>query len=303
MNARTAQTLLRCYRPGKAADSRVEKAAKFAQEDPELSKALSEQTAFDQQIVDAIHFIKPPEDLRKKLNDLGVKAGAEKGGLRKQMINPAVLTAVLGVLVILGIVVFFVMDRMEKFPGRDEVEGMLTAAGKMSPSELERVSMKTGELGDWFFARGYEGYEAPPDLAALQSIGARAFLYKGQKMAQMAIGDGDGLRCLVFEFHASEFGVQLPQEGDWKVLVQDEWAGAVRQHADHCFLVVFKGTKAEMQDFVQNLKNPPAADAGPAGGAPPPETTPVPGRTPSPESAPASSPGATPSPAPSTDSK
>ncbi|HEY3900976.1 MAG TPA: hypothetical protein VGM54_20360 [Chthoniobacter sp.] len=294
MNFRTAQTLLRCYRPGKAADSRVDKAVKFAQEDPELSKMLNEQTAFDEQIVEAIHFIKPPDDLRKKLSDLGVKPGAEKG-LRKQIINPAVITAILGVLVILGIAVFFVMDHIEKFPGREAVEGMMSAAVKMSPSELEAVSMSTGQLGDWFYVRGYDGFEAPPDLAALQTVGARAFRMNGPMatqmngplVAQMAIGEGDTLRCLVFEFHASEFGVQLPPDADWKVLAQDEWVGAIRQHGDHCFLIVFKGTKADMQDFLKTLKNPPTAASVPADATPP--------------TAPASA--TTPAPAPTTDSK
>jgi hypothetical protein len=312
MNARTAQTLLRCYRPGKAADSRVEKAVKFAQEDPELSKMLNEQTAFDQQIVDAIHVIKPPDDLRKKLNDLGVKPGAEKG-LRKQMVNPAVITAILGVIVILGIAVFFVMDRMEKFSGREEVEGMLSAAAKMSPSELEAVSMNTGQLGDWFYVRGYDGFEAPTDLAALQAIAARAFHYENRPMAQLAIGEGDTLRCLFFEFRASDFGVQLPADADWKVLAQDEWVGAIRQNGDHCFLIVFKGTKADMEDFLKTLKNPSAAvpvsapveatsATTPIPATPPaPSTTPVPSATPPPGATP--TPETTPAPPPTTDPK
>jgi len=43
MNAHTAETLIRCYRPGKPADGRTQKAVKFAEQDPELQKKLSEQ--------------------------------------------------------------------------------------------------------------------------------------------------------------------------------------------------------------------------------------------------------------------
>jgi len=253
MNARTAQTLLRCYRPGKAADSRTDKAVRFAQDDPELSKTLSEQISFDGQIIDAIHFIKPPDDLRKKLSDLGVKPGAGKTRLRSQIINPAVITAILGVILILGIAVFFVLDRMEKFPGREEVENMLTAAGKMTGSELETVGGTTGQLGDWLYMRGYDGFEAPRDLASLQVVASRVFRVDGRTVAQLAVDDAGTSRCLIFEFHASEFGVQLPSDGDWKVLTQDDWVGAIRQRGDHCFLITFKGAKSDMQGFLKTL--------------------------------------------------
>jgi len=231
----------------------MEKAVRLAEEDPELKKALGEQIEFDEQIIDVIHFIKPPENLRQKLSDLSVKPRAEQTRLRKQVINPAVLTALLGVLLILGIVVFFVMDKIEKFPGREGVENMLGAASKMSGTELEEVTSTTGQIGDWFYMRGYDGFEAPAELAALPVMGSRVFLVDGQTVAQIAVGTPEALRCLIFEFHASEFGVQLPADADWKVLTRDEWVGAIRQHGDHCFLIAFRGGKVEMQEFLKSL--------------------------------------------------
>jgi hypothetical protein len=257
VNTETAQMLLRCHRPGRNADGNIEKAVRVVEEDPELKKTFDEQVEFDTQIIDVIHFIKPPENLRQKLSDLGLKPRADGARLRRQVINPAVLTALLGVVVIAGIIVFFVIDRMEKFPGRELVENMLGAAGRMNPKELDPVSNTTGQLGDWFYMRGYDGYEAPPELAALPVVASRVFRVDGQTVAQSAIGNGDtanpGVRCLLFQFHASEFGVQLPAEQDWKVLTRDEWVGAIRQHGDHCFLVAFRGTKTDMQEFLKNL--------------------------------------------------
>jgi len=253
VNAETARTFLRCYRPGKHAEGKMEKAVRFAEEDPELKKWLGAQTEFDQQIADVIHFIKPPENLREKLNDLSVKPRAEQTRLRKQVINPAVLTALLGVFLILGIVVFLVMDRMDKFPGREAVENMLGSANKMTGTELEELTSTTGQLGDWFYMRGYDGFEVPPELAALPVIGSRVFRIEGQTVAQIAVGDDKAMTCLIFQFHASEFGVQLPSDGDWKVLTRDEWVGAIRQHGDHCFLIAFRGGKPEMQEFLKSL--------------------------------------------------
>jgi hypothetical protein len=250
MNARTAETLLRCYRPGKRADSRMEKAVKFAEQDPELARVLKEQIEFDEQITDVIHYIKPPDNLRQKLSDLSARPRAEKTRLRRHIINPAVLTAILGLLLLGGVIVFLIMERMEKFPGRDSVEGLIGTAAKMSGVELEPVASTTSQLGDWLYMRGYEGYEVPPELAALPVVGSRVFRYDGRTVAQLAV---DRHQSLVYQFHASEFGVQLPSGGDWQVLTKDDWAGAIRQQGDHCFLITFRGTRADMQEFLKSL--------------------------------------------------
>ena len=47
----------------------AEKAVRVAEGDPALRKRLSDQMEFDEQIVDVIHFIKPPENLRQKLSE------------------------------------------------------------------------------------------------------------------------------------------------------------------------------------------------------------------------------------------
>jgi len=250
MNAETAETLMRCHRPGKAADGRTQKAVKFAEQDPELQQKLRDQIQFDEQIVEVIHYIKPPDDLRQKLSNLGAQPRAEKAGLRRQMINPAMLTAFLGLLLLGGVIAFLIIERMEKFPGRESVEGLLGTAAKMTGVELEPLTSTPAQLGDWLYMRGYEGYQVLPEVAALPVVGSRVFRYDGRMVAQAAI---DKNEALLFEFHASAFGVQLPQDGDWLLLTRDEWVGAIRQRGDHCFLLAIRGTKTEMRDLLQSL--------------------------------------------------
>lgn len=250
MNAQTAESLLRCYRPGKPGNSRTQRAVKFASQDPELQKKFSEQLEFDELIVDVIHYIKPPEDLRKKLSELNPALGSEKTGLRRHLIHPAVLTAILGLILLAGVIGFFVKERMENFPGRERVEGLLGTAAKMTGMELESVETTTSQLGDWLYMRGYEGYAGLPEVADLPVVGSRVFHYDGRMVAQAAI---DQHESLLYEFHASEFGVQLPADGGWQMLTRDEWVGAIRQQGDRCFLLAFRGSKSEMQEFLQNL--------------------------------------------------
>jgi hypothetical protein len=250
MNAKTAETLLRCHRAEKPADSRMQKALRWTQGDPEARQRLKDQMDFDQQVVEAIHFIKPPENLRQKLSALGVRPRAEQPGLRKQMINPAVLSALAGVALIVGIIAFFVLDHMERFPGRESVERMIPAPGKLTGLEFEAVSTTTNELGDWLYMHGYEGYEVPKEISTLPVIYSRVFRLDGKAIAQFAMDRHDSL---VYEFHASDFGVALPQDGDWRLLAQDEWTAAIRQHGDHCFMILLRGSKSEMNEFLKSL--------------------------------------------------
>jgi hypothetical protein len=250
MNAQTAESLLRCHRPEKPADSRMQKALRWAEGDSEARRRLKEQMDFDQQMVGAIHFIKPPDDLRQKLSALGARPRAAPPGLGKQIINPAVLSALAGVAVIVGIIAFFVVDHMEKFPGRESVERMIPAPGKMTGLEFERVSTTADQLGDWLYMRGYEGYEVPKEIASLPVIYSRVFRLDGKPIAQFATENHDSL---VYEFHASDFGVELPQGGDWRLLAQDEWTAAIRQRGDHCFMILLRGSKSEMNDFLKSL--------------------------------------------------
>ena len=119
---------------------------------------------------------------------------------------------------------------------------MIPAPGKITGLEFDPVSTTTDQIGDWLYMRGYEGYEVPPEISALPVIYSRVFRLDGKAIAQFIVDRHDSL---VYEFHASDFGVQLPQDGKWQVLSQDDWAAAIRQHGDHCFMLLLRGGKSE----------------------------------------------------------
>ena len=250
MKTTEAETLLPCHRAGREPEGRVQKAVRVAESDAELGKKLHDQMEFDAQIVEAIHSVVPPEDLREKLGALNEASGAGRRGLRSQMSSPAMLAALAGVLLIVGVVIFIMLENMKDFDGREAVKQMLDATTKMNGTELEAVTTTTAQLGDWLFVRGYEGYEMPPELAALPVIGSRVFRQDGKPVAQFVVEKHDSV---VFEFHAADFGVQLPADGDWQMLEQGGWAAAVRQHGDHCFMIAFRGVEAEMRTFLETL--------------------------------------------------
>ena len=252
MNAAEAESLLPIYRAGRRAEGRLQKAVRLAEGNETLRQKLSDQMEFDDQIVDVIHFIRPPEDLREKLRE--VSARARPGGkLRRQILNPAVLTAIVGVLLILGFIGWSIKEKLERFPGRESVERMLNLTSKMTGQEFDLVSSPSGTLGDWFYMRGFEGYSVPPEIATLPAVGSRVFELEGHRVAQLAVDRNDSI---LYVFNAAEFGVQIPPEDNWRVFEHQGWAAALRRHHGLCHVLAIRGTKAQLQTLLETLKKP-----------------------------------------------
>ena len=243
MNTTTAETLLRCHRAGRPSNSRMEKAVRLAGSDPAMRRKLDEQFEFDRRVVEKIQSFSPPENFQQKLDALSANS---RRRMLSKIINPAVLSAVMGTLLLVGMAAFFVLDRMERFPGRDAVERIVASAEKMSGAELEAVSSTVGQIGDWLYMRGYEGYQAVPELAAVPVPGARVFQVDNTAVAQLAIEENG---MLIYEFPAAELGVRLP-DGAWQILQADAWVAAVRQHGAHVVILAFRGNKDQMRAFL-----------------------------------------------------
>lgn len=248
MNADDAAALLPLHRSGRETDGSVKKAIRVAEKDPALSAQLAGQVEFDNQLVGVINSIQPPANLVEKLR--AARPEVEKPRLRSHAFNPAVLTAILGVLLIIGFVAWTVMERMEKFEGRDDVERMLSTTSKMSGVELDAVNTATGTMGDWFYMHGFEGYEVPKELSSLPAIGSRVFKIDGHPIAQIAV---DRHESVVFVFRASDFGVEIAADEPWRLMEFEGWVAALRRHGDICSMVAFRGVKPEMREFVAKL--------------------------------------------------
>src|SRR6186713_17782 len=102
MNLEDAAALIPLHRPGRDADGTLKKAIRLAEKDPALSTQLASQVEFDGQLVGVINSIQPPENLVQKLRAARTPSTGEKPKLRTHAFNPAVLTAILGVLLIVG---------------------------------------------------------------------------------------------------------------------------------------------------------------------------------------------------------
>ena len=241
MNVRAAENFLACHRDGMRAEASVEKALKMAESDERMREQLRVQTAFDAQMVEAIHCIKPPDGLRKKIAEC-----AAPKELRKNAWHPTILCAFAGGLLTIGFLVHLEMERRAGFPGKENAERMVGQLGHM---EEKRTTV--AGLADWFMLHGFDGMALPPDVAALPAVGARTFESSGHAVGQVAI---ESHAAVLNVFRASDFGIELEQDGAWKIFERDEWAAAIRQRGDICTLLAFHGSSAEMEEYVRRLQ-------------------------------------------------
>lgn len=248
MNVRTAENLLACHREGIRPEASVQKALKMAESDELMREKLKANAAFDVQIVDAIHFVKPPDSLRQKIAEC-----CAPNELRKHALHPAILCAIAGVLLGLGFFVWLELERRAGFPGRENAGRMIEQLNHMTGAELEMKSGTVGGLADWFMLRGFDEMTLPPDLAALPAAGARTFMSAGHPVGQVAIGDDEHMSMLNV-FRASDFKIELEDGGEWRVFAEGEWAAAIRQRDGVCTMLAFRGSVEEMKTFVLTLK-------------------------------------------------
>lgn len=250
MNSQTAMAHLAAYREGKVSDPRISKALRCIENESMMRERLAEQVAFDVSVMEMLSAIGSPEDLRHRL--AAAKPAAVKGAAaRPQHHLTAVLAVGLGVAIIICVLVFFQWQARKNFPGREALVKIASAANGMSGAELEPVVNSAGDLGDWFYMRGFEHFRVPAELRKAPAVGSRVFKMDGHPIAQIAI---DPHQSLVYIFDGEDFGVTLPGGDEWTIFSADDWAAAVRQYGPSMAMIAFRGTEAEMRDFLSNLK-------------------------------------------------
>jgi len=250
MNLKGAQSILKCYRPGKpgALDPQFQKALRIAEGVPEMKATLDAQVEFDDRQVGAIKTIAPGEDFLNKID--GTLEHLQKGFQWSALKQPPFLAGLIAILVVIGVLIYFGLDYMENFPGKDSAERMIDMTEEMTGIELEPKVAEAGDLEDWFFSKGYENFRMLPELAHMKTAGARVFRQEGCPVAQIAI---ENHSLLLYIFHSDDFGVQIDPPERWRYFQQGRWAVAIRSQADTVFMVAFRGKTAEMKEFIAGL--------------------------------------------------
>lgn len=253
MNSQNAAVFLQCHRAGRSDDSRIRKALKAAEKDPQLQQQFQEQTEFDERVLRAVGAILMPEDLRARLDALQSESDTRRHMHWRSLIrHPAILAVAFAALVMVGVGVFIWREGRRDFEGKDAVSEMIDMTQEMTGMEMEPVATQAGKLEDWLFLKyGLEHFNVPEKFAGLKTVGCRVFRQEGHPVAQIAIEKN---RMLFYIFRADDFGVQLKPPEKWNVFQQDDWVAAIRSYADKCFMIAFRGTEPQMNRVLAEME-------------------------------------------------
>ncbi len=253
MNAKEARIILRSHRPGQPQDARFQKALG----EESLKQEYQRQAELDNRVMSLVHAIPLPEGLLDKMTKVEPgKRRLDWRSARSALKQPPVLAALIGLAVMVGILVFFWLDRMQSFPGREAVFRMISTTQEMSGAELEPLITEAGKLGDWFMLKyGLEDFNVPPEFAGMKTAACRLFKQDGFPVAQIAIKRENAAGMLFFIFRAEDFGVKLPSPDRWYIFTQEDWSAAVRGEAETktCFMVAVRGKRQQLEDFLKSL--------------------------------------------------
>jgi len=248
-----AEILVQCHCAGLPGteDPRIAKALRAAEKDPALREGLALQRALDQQHLAALEQVTLPQAFLGRLA-AGQAPGARPLSGKGALLQPVVLAILIGAAVLLGWGGLTLWNRAHSFPGKDSVSRMVEINDTMTGAEMVPKKAPAAALDDWFFNKyGYDGYYLPAGFESYQAVGARLFRQDGEPVAQVAIEENN---MIFFSFKAADFGVNLGADDTWQIFKDGEWAAAIQQHEEDCFMVTFRGSSADMQAFLNGKK-------------------------------------------------
>jgi len=255
MNTKQARQYLLAYRPSGAddGDRSIRAAMKTAASTPELQAEFHNQLAFDRALAGRLDAI-VPDDLAEPLTEAAARLLTKKHR-RLSLRDPAMLSVGLAFLVLIGLGVWIFLGKANSFAGMDEVTEMAQAGDKAQPSEFQELETKAGTLTDWFAMQDFDGFAVPPGMENAPVVGVRVFKYEDVPVATAAVARP---RAFFYVFEAQPFGISLP-EGEWRMLEYGDKTRrtlAIRQIGNMAFVVALRGSKADMQSYLNSIRPP-----------------------------------------------
>ena len=151
-------------------------------------------------------------------------------------------------LVVLGVILYFAHNRMNRFDGEEKVMELLDTTEAMSGVELEPKASQLGDLGDYLFSKyAYENYRIPKEFSSFKTVGCRVFKQNGKPVAQIAV---EPESIIFFLFQPGDFGVKLRSKDGWRTFEQDGWAGAIRVYERGCVMIAVQGDQGDIEEIL-----------------------------------------------------
>jgi hypothetical protein len=178
-----------------------------------------------------------------------------RSGWKKYVQNPVFLATAIAALVIAVILIFQLIDRLNRFPGEPTARRLLTTASSTHSMILDPVKTNAGALGDYFFMKHrLSHYDVPPEFADLKTLGLRVFDdEEGQRVAQVWAVEKK-MQFFLFPAERDPKTGATKHFNGWRYLDQDRWTGVVREEGGVCFMAALRGTEKDLAPYVSQKK-------------------------------------------------
>ena len=174
---------------------------------------------------------------------------------KKYAQNPVFLATGIAAVVIAVILIFQLIDRLNRFPGEPTARRLLTTAASTHPMMLDPVKTNAGALGDFFFMKHrLAHYDVPPEFADLKTLGTRVFDdEEGQRVAQVWVVEKK-MQFFLFPAERDPKTGAAKHFNGWRYIDQERWTGAVKEEGGVCFMAAVRGTQKDLASYISKKK-------------------------------------------------
>jgi len=212
--------------------------------------------AFDASVYAGIASLPLVPEIEAECGRLHAALAERRGASMLSARHPALLAATFGLLILVGVVVWQFLASKDRFSGSDEVLKIVVAGDAARPDQFEEVVTKVSSLGDWFAMKGFDGFQVPPAIGRLESVGVRLFGVEGTSVAAVAIPKE---ALFLFAFNPTRLGVSVEPQGTWKILETDRGAIAAMEQNGVCYVLSSRGKAERLKQILDRIESGQAA--------------------------------------------
>ena len=231
-------------------DRRMRVAVQRIKRGKHTAKQFSLQQSFDKAIAELVQATPVSQEIAEWFRNENLVPKAKRSW-RKIARNPAVMSVALAVVVIVGIAVFIVMERMKEFPGSGTARKMLTIASSTKAGQLDPVSADAGSLGDFFFMKyRLEHYDVAPEFAHLRASACKVFDDdEGHRVAQISVPE-KRMQFFLFPAERNPKDMKPMLFNGWRFVEHEGWTGVVQVKHGVCFMAALRGDEKDLAPYL-----------------------------------------------------
>lgn len=248
MTPKLARQHLALRRPNGADDSSAEMKAALdtAHGDSMLTEALDAQITQDTQGSALLSALDLPPQATTDIEAAAHAFSHRHSGAKVSLRNPATLAVALGFLLLIAVLTWHFLGQAGVFP--DEAIRIATEGAAARPDQFDQVEDKSGQLQDWFMLKGFDDFRVPPGFENFDVIGVRLFKSDNEPIAQAAVAENT---MFFYCFASQPLGIDVRPEKSWRITEVDRTVIAIREERGVCFMISFRGTKQQMEQFLR----------------------------------------------------